>query len=102
MSLGYRVTRGSLSPPCSKGLKTEKLPSHMFEVDEDAKDEVGTVLGLRLGCLQLHLLSRVGVGGGGGVDGRFLFSGFKLREANEKFPFKNFKKCYIPMLISRI
>ncbi|XP_072573222.1 dedicator of cytokinesis protein 11 isoform X1 [Paramormyrops kingsleyae] len=24
--------------PC-KGLKTEKLPSHMFEVDEDAKDE---------------------------------------------------------------
>lgn len=24
----------------SKGLKTEKLPAHTFEVDEDAKDEV--------------------------------------------------------------
>lgn len=24
----------------SKGLKTDKLPSHLFEIDEDAKDEV--------------------------------------------------------------
>lgn len=24
----------------SKGLKTDKLPAHVFEIDEDAKDEV--------------------------------------------------------------
>lgn len=24
----------------SKGLKTDKLPAHLFEIDEDAKDEV--------------------------------------------------------------
>lgn len=24
----------------SKGLKTDKLPTHLFEIDEDAKDEV--------------------------------------------------------------
>ncbi len=38
------LLKAAAEPPLpsfhSKGLKTDKLPAHVFEIDEDAKDEV--------------------------------------------------------------